>query len=135
MISNAIPGFLKSSVLGSALFYAYDTFFESTKKNIRILTEIPNLIDSFNIHNILNYNNDKVLFNGKKNNDENDDKNINNNIEEMNSNDYIRDMAGNTLFVVGLSSFLVGSLGGSIHASLFLIWDAISQKIVNFGET
>ena len=118
VVSNAIPGFLKSSVLGSTLFYAYDSFFEPTKTNIRILSEIPDFIFPFSY-------NKNIYYNQDKNSEDNAKKDSNYNI---------KDMAGNSLFVVSISSFLVGGIGGAIHASFFLLWDAISQKVVNVGK-
>ena len=59
-----------------------------------------------------------------------------NEIEKKNiQNSYfdIREMGGNTLFVVSFSSFLVGAFGGSVHALTFLTWDAISRKLFHFG--
>ena len=98
------------------MFYAYDSFFEPTKTNIRILSEIPVSVFPFSYYeNIYHYQDKKKE-------------------DKIYSNYNIKDMAGNSLFVVCLSSFLVGGIGGAIHASFYLTWDAISQKFVNFGE-
>ena len=119
VVSNAIPGFLKSSVLGSTLFYAYDSFFEATKTNIRIFSEIPDVIFPFSYYK-------NIYRSQDKNNEDN---------AKIYSNYNIKDIAGNSLLVVSFSSFLVGGIGGAIHASFYLLWDAISQKFVNVGET
>ena len=121
IVSNVVPGFLKSSVLGSTLFYVYDKFFESTKSG---LTEILK-ITSDSISSSLRMR----LLTSKS--DENSAKDLN--PDEPYNGIFIADSAGNSLFVVWISSMLVGSLGGTVHALLHVSWDAASATVNNLG--
>ena len=116
-----VPGFLKSSVLGSTLFYVYDKFFESTKGGLtEILKITPDSIASSYRTRML-----------KNKGDENSAKDLYS--DEPYNGIFIADSAGNSLFVVWISSMLVGSLGGTVHALLHVSWDAASATVNNIG--
>ena len=79
IVSNAVPGFLKSSVLGSTLFYIYDKFFESTKSSLtEILKITPDSASSYlktmmlpkrNIQNIEDNGNNSEIVNDNESQD------------------------------------------------------------------
>ena len=135
IVSNAVPGFLKSSVLGSTLFYIYDKFFESTKNGLtEILKITPDSASS--------YFNTKILPKKSVQNVQNieitanDSENSENSIfsEEPYNGIFISDSGGNSLLVVWVSSLLVGSLGGTGHGLLHVSWDAVTSTISNIGK-
>jgi hypothetical protein len=138
IVSNAVPGFLKSSALGSTLFYIYDKFFESTKSS---LTEIFKITPD----SALSYFKAKILSKKSIQNIENtansseNTKNTENGensifIEEPYNGIFISDSGGNSLLVVWVSSLLVGSLGGTGHGLLHVSWDAATSTISNIGK-
>ena len=121
IVSNLVPGFLKSSVLGSTLFYVYDKFFESTKSGLTEISKMtPNSIAS-------SFRTRMLTSKG----DESSVKNLY--PDEPYNGIFIADSAGNSLFVVWISSMLVGSLGGTVHALLHVSWDAASATVNNIG--
>ena len=158
--ANAIPGFVKSSVLGSTLFYTYDLCFETMKSNMTAFLQVSKYSFPYYYSNSDTNIQDRIINNEKLmekydvlNKNDIDKNNINksidsntiksNEINEINEiekkniqNSYfdIREMGGNTLFVVSFSSFLVGAFGGSVHALTFLTWDLISRKLFHFGN-
>ena len=135
IVSNAVPGFLKSSVLGSTLFYIYDKFFESTKSSLtEILKITPDSASSYLKTMMLPKRNiQNIEDNG--NNSENSENSENGILsEEPYDGIFISDSGGNSLLVVWVSSLIVGSLGGTGHGLLHVSWDAVSATISNIGK-
>lgn len=104
-------------------FYSFNSLNVSNNSNINISNNENNDSNNSNIIVDLNPNTNKIV------NIDNNEINIRTPYNGI----FITDMGGNSLFVVSVSAFLVGAFGGSIHASLFLTWDFISQKIVSIG--
>jgi hypothetical protein len=141
IVSNAVPGFLKSSVLGSTLFYIYDKFFESTKSGLtEILKITPASASSYFKTKILPkkiIQNNENTTNSNENSENGENGEHNGNgifIEEPYNGIFISDSGGNSLLVVWVSSLLVGSLGGTGHGLLHVSWDAATATISNIGK-
>ena len=138
IVSNAVPGFLKSSVLGSTLFYIYDKFFETTKSGLtEILKITPDSTSSYFQSKILpkkiiQYN--EITTNSNENTKKSESGENGLFIEEQYDGIFISDSGGNSLLVVWVSSLLVGSLGGIGHGLLHVSWDTATSTISNIGK-
>lgn len=121
VITNAVPGFLKSSVLGTTLFYVYDSLFEPAKIHTSNFIRSPLGYPYSYFYTGKNIEKDLVEKDGISN--------------TISPSDYITDNAGNSLFVVGVTSFFVGGLGGTAHATLYVTWDGVMNTINNIGNS
>jgi hypothetical protein len=121
VITNAVPGFVKSSVLGTTLFFVYDSLFEPAKIQASNFIQSP-----------LGYSY-SYLYTGK--NVEKESTERNGNLPKISpSSNYMTDSAGNSLFVVAVTSLFVGGLGGTAHATLHVTWDSVMNVINNIGN-
>jgi hypothetical protein len=121
VITNAVPGFVKSSVLGTTLFFVYDSLFEPAKVHASNFIQSP-LGYSYSYLNAgKNTEKEKIEKNGS--------------LPKISpSSNYITDSAGNSLFVVAITSLFVGGLGGTAHATLHITWDGVLNVINKIGN-
>lgn len=120
---------------GTSLFYIYENLLEKTKENItqqlNFSTEYYQFKNQFTENKTRENNDEKInnITNTSMNEIENKDI-----LYNIIVNDGIVDDCGNSIFVVSLSSFLVGALGGSLHAVLSLFLEKGGQIAKKKGE-